>query len=162
MVTMESSAATPEEAVDKNNRAPVFVAAVVVILAIVGAAIWWFGVRDSDGDFEPVEVTGTEVCSNFQCTDTMSDPRVSGESVINLENWDQTTGELVGTHELVNDGGSWKGSFAGIDDGADEAWAEAVLIGAGGYEGLQYRYRIEFGASETSDHQVTGTIESVP
>ena len=162
MVTMESSAATPEEAVDKNNRAPVFVAAVVVILAIVGAAIWWFGVRDSDGDFEPVEVTGTEVCSNLQCTATMSDPRVSGEGTVELENWDQTTGELVGTYELVNDGGSWKGSFAGIDDGADEAWVESVMVGAGGYEGLQYRYRIEFGASETADHQVTGTIESVP
>lgn len=161
MVTTESPVASPEGTAGKTNRTPIIVAA-AVILSIVGAAIWWFGVRGSEGAFEPVEVTGISVCSDFRCTDTMSDPRVSGEGFVELENWDQTTGELLGTYEVVNDGGAWKGPFAGIDDGATEAWIEAVLIGSGDYEGLQYLYRVEFGASETADHLVTGTIESVP
>jgi hypothetical protein len=162
MMTIESSAATSVGTTGNSKRAPIFVAA-VAILAIVGAAIWWFGVGDSEGDFEPVEVTGISDCSEWpRCTETMSDPRVSGEGFVEVEKWDQTTGELVGTYEIVNDGGSWKGTFAGIDDGASEAWAEAVMIGADDYEGLQYRYLIEFGASETGDHLMTGTIESVP
>jgi hypothetical protein len=161
MQTMESTAATPEGGAGRRRSMWIFGAALVA-LALVATAVWWFGVRGSDGDFEPVEVTGISVCSNFRCTDTMSDPRVSGDGIIDLEKWDRTTGELVGMHELANDGGSWVGPFTGVDDDATEAWAEAVLIGSGGYDGLQYRYRIEFGPSETSEHLMTGTIEAAP
>lgn len=78
-------------------------------------------------------------------TDTMSDPRVTGNGTIggNYDRWLQTGAATQwGTYRLENDGGSWEGTWAGIAyPGAGMAPAEdatAWLVGGGGYAGLTY------------------------
>jgi hypothetical protein len=117
---------------------------------------------------ESVAVTGTEVCTQtadegdvlwYDCQDTTSDERVSGDGVMSVRLEREPPTPMAGTFALTNDGGTWKGDWAGEITSDSNHIAEAVLIGSGDYLGLQYRVRWE---GVTEPLTITGTIEPVP
>ena len=80
------------------------------------------------------------------CTDTMSDPRVTGVEAMEITLW---TSEELRIHKFVtssdtltNDGGTWRGEAFGSEffdeDGNLFTSGYARLVGEGGYEGLVY------------------------
>lgn len=155
--------------VDKRNWVSATLAA-LAILAVAAAAIWWFAIRDGDSEPAAVAVTGTETCVfegpaaggaiEFRCEETASDPRAAGEGIVILT-FDQGSGAMSGTFEIVNDDGTWTGPFSGFDNATDQ-YVDAQMVGTGEYEGLQYRMHVEFAEEEGGIADVTGTIEPVP
>jgi hypothetical protein len=117
---------------------------------------------------ETVTVSGTTSCVTIdpglpfddirvdhrvdECTDAVSDPRVSGvvtrrltylefgpEPELGLPNG---SARSWGSTELITDGGTWLGSFTGFSDG--DQWRIAwTSIGFGPARGLVYRARID-------------------
>ncbi len=90
------------------------------------------------------------------CTNTGSDPRVSGTHTIQFNYDEQSDGTWTywGTSELVNDGGSWTGVWTGFGPDDYRATATEYLKGEGGYAGLQYR-----GTADIVTGAASGTIE---
>ncbi len=74
----------------------------------------------------------------LQCTDTASDPRVSGSNTILLNaNWDANAlGPVWGTWRLVNEGGVWEGTWEGMVT-TSGSQIHAAGAGEGSYEGLR-------------------------
>ena len=108
----------------------------------------------SDSAADPVEVTGTEVCRQinvfgftgigYMCEDETSDPRVSGvaiATVVVMENEPPTA--MSGIFELENDGGTWIGDWTGEITQSQVHILDAVLVGTGEYEGLEYEVHWE-------------------
>ena len=126
----------------------------------------------------PVEVSGTETCrmvDNGQylnpvkriaridvCTDTMSDPRVSGDVTRQLSVETFQPGDylpalaqrLWGTATLETDEGSWSGAFTWFANG-DVVAGIWEALGSGGYDGLLYK--AELGGT-LDDPTVSGMI----
>jgi hypothetical protein len=101
-------------------------------------------------DFGTTEtVAGVEQMRGLVATtqDTTSDPRVTGTGTIggNYDRWEAGATQW-GTYSLVNDGGSWAGTWAGIaypDVAGSPAPIEDAsvwLVGSGGYGGLGYYF----------------------
>ena len=128
----------------------------VVLMMVVTAC--------SDGAAVPVEVTGSEVCTqiasdgltrSYECVDQTSDPRVSRTANVTglLEHTPPTP--MSGTIELVNEGGTWIGDWSGEITSARNHIFDAVLVGTGEYEGLEYEVRWE---GMDYPWTITGTI----
>ncbi|NNE97204.1 MAG: hypothetical protein HKN24_14375 [Acidimicrobiales bacterium] len=138
------------------------------ILFAVGLAIGACGSET----VEAVSVSGTEVCtevdtqgdelSRYRCVETLDDARVSGTAIVTLTMLDESVSPIVDAGEfmLENDGGSWSGEWSGVIEEDGLHTIDGVLLGSGGYDGLQYRARWVF--TTTSDGEVTGTIEPSP
>jgi hypothetical protein len=141
----------------------------LVLLAVGGVSILWFGLRDSDGaDTEVTFVLPDAVLVSdplglqwkfwdwYQAEIIASDPRVSGSSLTGL------LGDAEfekGIFEITNDGGMWRGMFTGIYDSATSTYyAEALLLGTGDYEGLHFRVHW---AGDGIDFTGSGTIEPI-
>ena len=142
----------------------------VVIAAAMSLLILGCSDDSDDTTESTVEVTGTEKCSyvgveeglsEYHCEEVASDPRVSGQALA-LVDWDRASGDISGTHELVNDEGSWFGPVTGLDD-ETHGYIDGLLEGRGAYDGLQYRFHVEADdAVELGLNLVTGTIEPMP
>ena len=147
----------------------------VVHLLGVGILVIVVGCSSTDSDSptsvaESVAVSGTEhscakvsddgLLSEYECTYTMSDERVTGTAHITarLDEFPPPTG-MDGTFVLANDRGSWSGDWAGEITADDIHIIDGLYLGAGDFEGLQYRQHIE-GVSHPMT--TTGTIEPAP
>jgi hypothetical protein len=76
----------------------------------------------------------------FSETDTVSDPRVSGEGSCTW-NQDAYPGEVGiswGMYRLENEGGAWSGTWT--SDDRPVGLGSGFLVGEGGYEGLTYDF----------------------
>jgi len=96
----------------------------------------------------------------------VSDPRVSGDDVATV-NWNfklvdepvYVTGPMWGTFRITNDGGYWKGVWAGYRDKRGYSYMEFVGTGGDGYAGLKLRLHIErLNPDPTTVETVTGYI----
>jgi hypothetical protein len=130
----------------------------VAVLLVVAAC--------SDSAAEPVEVTGTEVCSqiasgvlsaSYECEDQTSDSRVSGTAAVTVVMEQAPPTAMSGIIELVNDGGTWVGDWTGEITPSNNHIANAVLVGTGEYEGLEYDAHWEGGDYPLT---ITGTIRA--
>lgn len=121
--------------------------------------------RDSACSGDPLPLSGLE-CSimrggTYHVFDDTDDPRTTGagEAVVHCDFTESATadggwsvvGTCWGTRTIANDGGSWAGTFTGTTTWSSDAPAhvhnlDAVLLGAGGYEGLQYVEHVVAGA----------------
>ncbi len=74
----------------------------------------------------------------LQCTDTASDPRVSGTNAVVLNaNWDANSlGPVWGIWRLVNEGGVWEGTWEGMMT-TSGSQIHIAGAGTGRYEGLK-------------------------
>ena len=108
-----------------------------VSVAVVATATLFVFAACSNGAADPVKVTGTEVCTQLSsssdgltvsevCEDQTSDPRVSGTASV--------TGEITSTGNHIID---------------------AILVGTGEYEGLEYEVHWE---GVDDPWTITGTI----
>jgi hypothetical protein len=92
-----------------------------------------------------------------ECTEAMSDPRVSGTNTIT---WDLDCSGFGcvgwGTFELVGPDGSWVGTFTRTLGHGDEGLALTTAVGEGtdGYEGWAY-----IAHSTSPDPYMQGTVE---
>jgi S-formylglutathione hydrolase FrmB len=117
-------------------------------------------------------VTGTQACemvaegetsslgsalqsldARLACTDTMSDPRVSG-TASNRFSWRQYGDHVVtwGVHELSGPEGGWVGPYFGRSNAEDPSTGSvlhAVLTGSGAYAGWTYVLDATTGAGGT-------------
>lgn len=75
----------------------------------------------------------------WQCTDTASDPRLSGSNTIVMNaNWDaQMLGPVWGTFHLHNAGGVWDGTWEGMAT-TGGLRLHGTGTGSAGYEGLKF------------------------
>ena len=126
----------------------------------------------------PVLVTGTEVCGGRSsgettqapngaeshrdlvgtCTNTMSDPRVSGRytNAFNSQCFSPSgvyaSEDCIfwGTHVLDGPDGGWDCTYSGADDPSGKIWGLVQLTcpGTGAYEGLTYLAYHVFGGAE--------------
>ena len=167
MQTTTSRPSVPGPPTDTPKRG-IAVAAILMALAIVAAGIWTFGIRDSTNTPDPVAVTGSEVCTQtsalggvlwYECQETTSDERVSGTAVVSVQLEHEPPTPMHGTFELTNEGGTWRGDWVGEITADSNHIMDAVLVGTGDYDGLQYRVRWE-GVSEPL--AISGTIEPIP
>ncbi len=136
------------------------------LILVIGTAL--LVASCASAEVEPVAVTGTEVCTPtgdegdvqwYECQDTTSDERVSGALVVSVHLEHDPPTPMDGTIALTNDGGSWEGDWVGEITSGSNHIMEAVLIGTGGYEGLQYRVRWE---GVTEPLTIIGIIEPAP
>ncbi len=98
------------------------------------------------------------------CTDTMSDPRLTGtgKNELSIDMRPDESADIWGTYVLVNDGGTWEGRWAGtVDKGYTTHRVEALLVGTGDYEGLLYRMSLVSDATDTG-YDITGLIVPRP
>lgn len=130
-----------------------------------------FGLAACSGSAGNVEVSGTETCTPtaaipagsqyaFDCTDTMSDDRVSGSGeAVGTVSSDGTTTE--GSYTLSNEKGSWSGNWTGTIETDGTEIIDGTLNGSGGYSGWTYTFHLESIASSGSEFSatMTGTIE---
>ena len=101
---------------------------------------------------EAAYVTGKSYCSNFRCTEDLSDPRVSGEGRLSLGSrcWvgdlrnqpyavNQPGCTSEGTMTIVGPDGRWIGPWAGLwDDSLRANSTFVMLVGTGAYEGWTF------------------------
>lgn len=139
-----------------------FITAMFALALAIGAC--------GDDEVEPISVSGTEVCveiapegdelNRYECLETLDDERVSGTSTATVTLVDTSVSPVVdeGGFTLVNDGGSWRGDWSGVIEEDGTHVVEGVMVGSGGYDGLQYRARWVF--TTLGDVEVSGTIES--
>jgi hypothetical protein len=85
---------------------------------------------------------GMEICRGLTVVFTfdVDDARFSGPAttVINSSfHMEPYHGQQWGTFELVNDGGSWDGTWTGVRNEDGSAYLQGVAQGHGGYEGLK-------------------------
>lgn len=92
------------------------------------------------------------------CTDTQSDPRVSGTNTLtfNYDEHPDGTWTYWGTSRLTNDDGSWTGVYDGLGPNDYTATMNVYLKGEGGYAGLQYRGTAVLSGTVTP---LKGTVE---
>ena len=118
----------------------------------------------SNGATDPVEVTGTTVCTQiasdglkftYNCEDQTSDPRVSGAWFATVIYKHLPPTPMSGTLELVNEGGTWIGDWTGEITSTGNHIVDAVLVGTGEYEGLEYEMHWE---GVEYPWTITGTI----
>ena len=137
----------------------------VIVLVL---ALFLVVVSCGDADSEPVTVTVTEVCTQtseedgvlwYECQETTSDERTSGTAVVSVRLDQEPPTPMDGTLALTNDNGAWEGDWVGEITPDSNHIMEAVLIGRGDYEGLQFRVRWE---GVTEPLTITGTIEPIP
>jgi hypothetical protein len=85
------------------------------------------------------------------CTDTQSDPRVSGTNTLtfNYDEHPDGTWTYWGTSRLTNDSGSWTGVYDGLGPNDYTATMNVYLKGEGGYAGLQYHGTAVLGGAVT-------------
>lgn len=89
----------------------------------------------------------------------VSDDRLKGENkaviFCEMRPDEEEAADCEGTTEIVNDGGTWEGTFTGtsINNNHD---IRGTLTGTGDYEGLQFTYRLE---GTEYPWTITGTIE---
>jgi len=116
----------------------------------------------------PVEVSGVEVRSevsssgdgmvaSYECVDETSDARVSGTAVTTVVLEHAPPTKMSRTFALSNDGGSWVGEWTGEITADRNHIMEAVLVSAGGYEGLEYEVRWE---GRSMLYTIAGTIRA--
>jgi len=131
----------------------------------------------------PATVTGNETCVTnadgtetalddltayrgvvMSCTDTMSDPRVTGtgRNEVSIDMRADESAEIWGKYVLANDGGTWEGRWAGtVDKGYTTHRVETLLVGTGEYEGLLYRLSLVSDATDTG-YDLTALIVPRP
>ena len=98
------------------------------------------------------------------CTDTMSDPRVSGTARLEYSTDVRAdeSADMWGAYVLSNDGGTWEGTFSGtVDAGNSNTRVESIHRGTGDYEGLLYRLSVVSDAAGTG-FDLTGLIVPRP
>ncbi len=151
-----------------RRKQPHILTVLTVLALAVAAGVWWFGLRDSGSDITPVTVEGTSTCtetsdsalrSSGVCTDTMSDPRVSGTAIATARIDTAPPTAMDGTYELTNDNGTWVGDWSGEITADGNHIIDGLYIGSGDYEGLQYRQHVE---GVNFPWTITGTIEASP
>ena len=90
-----------------------------------------------------------------------SDPRLTGTLLVGLWNGDAAESPkpnvVRGLHTLTNEGGTWYGTFTGRMTGYGYT-LDALLLGAGDYDGLQFRMHEE---GDGLEFEFSGTIEQV-
>jgi hypothetical protein len=94
------------------------------------------------------------------CTDSMSDPRLSGmgRNEVSIDMRPDQSADIWGRYTLTNDGGTWEGQWAGtVDKGYTTHRVESLLVGTGLYEGLLYRLSLISDATG-SGYNLTGLI----
>ena len=89
------------------------------------------------------EILGTQGGNGFVGTNTMSDPRVSGDVEITWQvasqyGIDENDDALYGTVVTTNDGGTWQGQWVGFVDDQGRHHITEWFEGTGDYEGLRY------------------------
>ncbi len=129
-----------------------------------------------------VAVTGSELCTNgallpggsrttvdgvtqtrllgSTCWESMSDPRLSGESsrTLNGDSQADGSGTWWGTSEMTSADGSWTGVWSATTSAAGFWKITWVCLGSGAYAGLQLRATA---VTRAADLQVTGTLGPV-
>jgi hypothetical protein len=137
----------------------------VVKTPFTGTEIW---VEDLDPGTESFPGEGLYhirgAVSRFEITTT--DLRLSGEDRVtvnaNFKLVDEpvyVTGPMWGTFRITNDGGYWKGVWAGYRDKRGYSYMEFVGTGGDGYAGLKLRLHIErLNPDPTAVEAVTGYI----
>jgi len=119
-----------------------------------------------------LKTTGTEQLASppygltdqvMACTDTASDPRVTGTStiVLNVETWDPRQGNNNVTwndYTLQGPEGTWAGHGYGLYDSEGVAHVVIIATGSGAYEGLTYTQSITVPA-ETAQADSIGLIQ---
>ncbi len=82
-----------------------------------------------------------------ECTDVMSDPRLSGTTTVVIDAvFDPATnlsGPMWGTYHTGNAGGTWDGRWVGKRTTNGFSFIKAVAHGGGGYAGLHSFSRME-------------------
>jgi hypothetical protein len=153
----------------------------MVILALLGALGGAVLAQSDEEDMAadlPVVVTGSESCGGRTsgqttqapngaeshrdlvglCTNTMSDPRVSGTYTNTFNSQCYSPSSVYpsedcvfwGTHVLEGEDGGWDCTFSGTEDPSGQNWGivHAICPGTGGYEGMTYVYQHAFGGAE--------------
>lgn len=118
---------------------------------------------DTPPDFPPetVEVLGNGKWRGHEWSlneDHLSDPRLSGLETMKITyilDMETGSGKMWGTTEIVNDGGSWSGRWAGGVDNLYMTW-HATLLGNGAYEGLVAS--LDYAGAYGEYVQITGHI----
>ena len=132
-------------------------------------------------DSEIVPVLGTQTCSFqtlpsgtaddgarvinelFTCNTLMSDPRVSGTEVLEIETleYEHHSGIWSAEGTISNDRGTWRGTGEGVlrkEGGSPYNYGEMIYTGEGEYTGLIYKYLV---AGSNEELTISGWIESV-
>ncbi|MGD8732817.1 MAG: hypothetical protein PVH92_13130, partial [Anaerolineales bacterium] len=128
---------------------------------------------------EIVAVIGTQMCSRktfpggtaedgarvlneqFTCNILMSDPRVSGAEVLEVESLEYERHSMLWTAEgiISNDNGTWRGTGKGVlrkEGGSPYNYGEMIYTGEGEYTGLIFRYLV---AGSNEQLKIAGWIE---
>lgn len=107
---------------------------------------------------------GTEVVKErFTCTDVTSDPRVSGEEVLEIETLlydDHSAPWSVTSATITTEDGVWRGTGDGVlrfDGDGPYNYGETTYRGEGPYEGLTYHCLV---AGSNGELVLAGWIES--
>ena len=133
---------------------------------LVSIALLLVATACSDSAPDPVEITGTEMCrqtaadglsASYDCDERTSDPRVSGVATATLVMEQEPPTAMSGTFELANDGGTWVGDWTGEITQSHNHIIDAVLVGTGEYEGLEYDVHWE---GMDQPFSITGTIRA--
>ena len=145
---------------------------------VIGASSWTSVVMPA-----PETITGHETCVTtvegteaaldgitayravqLTCTDTMSDPRVSGTGTneVSIDMRADESADIWGNYTLANDDGTWEGYWAGtVDEGYTTHRVETLLVGTGVYDGLLYRLSLVSDATDTG-YDLSGMIVPRP
>lgn len=87
------------------------------------------------GQVEKIDQPGSDIVGIQECTSDSSDDRLDGTLTLTFTYAED--GAWQGTVEMVNEGGSWSGTFSGTEsNGVNTSHTE--MVGGGGYEGLIY------------------------
>ncbi|HEX5147911.1 MAG TPA: hypothetical protein VFW02_02435 [Candidatus Limnocylindrales bacterium] len=122
-------------------------------------------------------IIGTEACSavtaattmtvdgvdasrgeRYDCSTTMSDPRLTGDGTAILNSDQQSDGTWLGwgTREITNEGGTWRGPFMIRSTASARTMRfDVVLMGEDGYAGLVFRGNAVMSAART---RLTGIV----
>jgi hypothetical protein len=136
-----------------------------VVLALLGGLGGVVLAQDEADEVTPVVVTGDESCTHvvegtesigpggvmqtrgvlLDCTNSMSDPRVSGtfRNTWNADYYPAADEVVVwGTHVLDDPVAGWECSYTGMNHPSEDIWVllHAVCQGTGEYEGLTYAF----------------------
>ena len=123
--------------------------------------------RITSRDFQDEE--GRQIVfEHFSCTQSVSDPRVSGQFeadiITTLEPPDASVAAWTATYSLANEGGTWQGMGRGAlvfwpEGGGPYNYGEGTYTGEGAYAGLTYH---ELVAGSNAHPVLSGWIEAQP
>jgi hypothetical protein len=138
-----------------NEHKMRWIALLAVLAILAGASPAWAGAVKSpfEGSMSLASLVdpgtciypgGMEICRDLTVVfaSDASDDRFDGSATTVIHSnfhLEPYGGQQWGTMELVNAGGSWKGTWTGVRNEDGSAYLRAVAHGQGGYEGLQVR-----------------------